>query len=100
MKEERSSVIIAPAGGWSDYGQTAELLDYLFGEILKRGWHYMNFTPCTAIFETPVSGGSVYLETDKCAWIGQAILYPPGGHDPEFDALVEELAERFGLKGE
>ncbi len=88
-------VALTPAGGWDTFNDTEEVTE-LAWEVLA-GWHYMNPTAKTSVWESP-SGATFYLAFDDAGALVEAAANHARDEDPELSALLRRLAKRHGLR--
>lgn len=81
-----------PPAGWDTFGR-AEDVEELAWEVLA-GWHYMNPTATTSIWESP-AGATVYLAFDDMRALIEVVI--GHGHEEEFD--LGEFVRRLGALG-
>ena len=89
------SVTLAPAGGWEAFTRSAEV-DELAWEILA-GWHYMNPTSSTSIWESETEATFYLAFDDDRRRILEAVAGFVDEPDPELDELCAKLRRRFAI---
>lgn len=83
-----------PTGGWASFSRGDDV-EELAWEVLA-GWHYMNPTSTTSVWESP-SGATAYLAFDA----GHALIEVVLGHGPQEDPELADFGaglRRLGLR--
>lgn len=83
-----------PPGGWDSYTRGDDV-EELAWEVLA-GWHYINPTATTSVWESP-SGATVYLAFDHAHALIEVVLGYGGDEDfdlADFSARLSKLGLR------
>ncbi|MGH1344182.1 MAG: hypothetical protein ACRBN8_21665 [Nannocystales bacterium] len=81
-----------PEGGWDRFSR-ADDVEELAWEVLA-GWHYINPTATTSVWESP-DGATVYLAFDDSHALIELVI----GHGPEEDADLQDFTVRLRKLG-
>ncbi len=81
-----------PTGGWHTFSESAALTEALWERLDLSGWHYMNFTSDSSIWESK-KDGSVLIVTYLQSKIVE-LLAETGQSEQTFDPIAVE----FGLE--
>ncbi len=81
-----------PPRGWESF-RRGDDVEELAWEVLA-GWHYMNPTSTTSIWESP-SGATVYLAFDDARALFELVI----GHGGEEDFELTDFVTRLGALG-
>ncbi len=91
------SVTLAPAGGWDAFTRSPEV-EELVWELLA-GWHYMNPTSKTSVWESDTEA-TFYLAFGDDGRLVEAVAGYAEEDDPELDELCAKLRRRFAITDE
>ncbi len=83
-----------PEGGWDGFSR-ADDVEELAWEVLA-GWHYINPTANTSVWESP-DGATVYLAFDDARALIEVVIGHGREEDPDVGDFVRRL-RRYGLR--
>ena len=85
---------MTPAQGWDSFTRSEDV-EELVWEVLA-GWHYMNPTAKTSVWESD-SGATFYLSFDDDHRLIEAVAGASASPDEELDELCGRLRRMFGI---
>lgn len=83
-----------PEGGWGRFSR-ADDVEELAWEVLA-GWHYINPTASTSVWESP-QGATVYLAFDDARALIEVAIGRGADEDADLDDFAARL-RRYGLR--
>lgn len=91
------SLALTPPTGWDAFTRSADV-EELVWEVLA-GWHYMNPTATTSIWESE-TGATFYLAFDEDRRLVEVVAGHAAEADEELDALCRRLKKKYGLRAD
>lgn len=91
---------ISPNSGWENFSQHEELIEYLNSILIpwvnEGNWHYLNFTPNSAIFEDP-NGNTISIVFSDNRLIREIRVMLESGISSSMQKALDNIQKKYLL---